>query len=149
MRAAGCFDADSVCYTGTRFARAEKFSTDTKDRVSSIPLCGVDSLLDEPPDNVSIVCVELVEGATSLVEFCHPRRAYYLFGPEDGSLDQSLIDRADHVVFVASHGCLNLAASVNIVLYDRFSKRVTNKSTAQHDDLIRRNRDQNNRLRLK
>lgn len=149
MRAAGCFGVDSVIYTGERYARAKKFNTDTKDTASRIPLLGVDSLLDNTPADVSVVCVELVEGASSLVHFIHPPRALYLFGPEDGSLDQSLVDHADAVIFVPTVGCLNLAASINVVLYDRCSKVDNDDNPEQCDQLIKRSRDRNNRLRLR
>lgn len=33
MRAAGCYDVDSVFYSGVRFDRARKFATDTKKRI--------------------------------------------------------------------------------------------------------------------
>ena len=95
---------------------------------------------------VKIVCIELVEGAIALPAFVHPDHALYLFGPEDGSLDQVLIDRADAVVFIPTTGCLNLAATVNVVLYDRLAKSA---DAAGSDQLIRQSRDTNNRVRVK
>ncbi len=146
MRAAGCFDVDAVFYSGERYARAASFNTDTRGVARRIPLLGVDELLDEVAPGMQVVCVELVEGATSLPEFAHPDNAYYLFGPEDGTLDQSVIDRADAVVFIPTVGCLNLAATVNVVLYDRLAKAPSNKVD---DELIRESRDCNNRVVVK
>lgn len=146
MRAAGCFQADAVLYTGKRYPRAARFSTDTKDISRDIPLTGVASLLDSAPANSTIVCVELVEGATPLPEYRHPDNAFYIFGPEDGTLDQGVIDRADDVVYVPTIGCLNLAATVNVLLYDRQAK---SGQTIAHDELIRRSRDTNNKVRVK
>ena len=146
MRAAGCYQADSVAYTGVRYARAAKFSTDTKSAVRSIPLTGVDSLLDDLPADVQIVCVELAEGATPLPYFQHPKKALYVFGPEDGSIPQDIADKADHVVYVPTIGCMNLAATVNVLLYDRLAK---SDNMLQGDDLIRSSRDNRNRLCVK
>lgn len=145
MRAAGCFGVAEVLYTGERYQRAMRFHTDTKNHTLNIPLRGVDDLLDHIPAGASLVCVELVEGAQSLPDFVHPERAFYVFGPEDGSLTQALIDRADAVVYIPTQGCLNLAATVNVVLYDRLAKSVDCPSG---DQLIRSSRDKNNRTRV-
>lgn len=150
MRAAGCYRANEVRYTGKRYAlaahhRGEQYNTDTKRVSQHIPLMGVESLLDGLDDDTQVICVDLVEGATPLPAFQHPAKAIYLFGPEDGTLDQALIDRADSVVYVPTVGCMNLASSVNVLLYDRLAK-------AEHvtgDELIRSSRDTNNRVKVK
>lgn len=146
MRAAGCYQADEVKYTGQRYDRAMKFITDTKSVSHTIPLSGGDSLLDDLPADTEIVCVELALGATPLPQFQHPKKAIYIFGPEDGSISQDITDRADHVVYVPTVGCMNLAASVNVLLYDRLAK---SENMAQGDELIRSSRDNRNKLRVK
>ncbi|WP_432822611.1 RNA methyltransferase [Trichloromonas sp.] len=146
MRAAGCFRVDSVFYTGKRYALSARFNTDTRGASQAIPLTGVSCLLESVPEETKIVCVELVEGAIPLPEFLHPDRALYVFGPEDGTLSQEVIDRADAVVYVPTVGCLNLAATVNVVLYDRMAK---SGMSIAGDELIRQSRDANNRVRVK
>lgn len=146
MRAAGCYQVNEVRYTGDRYDRAARFHTDTKNVSLSIPLKSVTDLLDNLPDDTSVVCVELVEGATALPLFAHPENALYIFGPEDGSLDQALVDRADEVVYVPTVGCMNLAASVNVLLYDRLAK---SERAQGSDALIRSSRDTNNSVRVK
>ena len=146
MRAAGCFNADAIFYTGARYDRSARFHTDTMDASQRIPLTGVDCLLEGVPEETKIVCVELVEGATPLTEYQHPERAFYVFGPEDGTIRQQVIDKADAVVYVPTIGCLNLAATVNVVLYDRISK---SSLIVANDELIRRSRDTNNRVKIK
>jgi tRNA(Leu) C34 or U34 (ribose-2'-O)-methylase TrmL len=146
MRAAGCFGATAVRYTGERFDRAAKYNTDTKNKNSTIPLSNVEDLVSELPVGCVVVCVELVIGAITLPEFVHPENALYIFGPEDGSISQRLIDRADHTVYVPTTGCMNLAASVNVLLYDRLSK---SDNTGAGDRLIAQSRDQKNRLKVK
>ena len=146
LRAAGCFSAHAVRYTGTRHDRAAQFITDTQKVNQRIPATRVNSLLETLPDDTQVICIELVEGAIALPEFVHPRRALYLFGPEDGTLDQTLVDRADAVVYIPTQGCLNLAATVNLVLYDRLCK---DPEYTRGDDLIRRSRDTNNNVKLR
>ncbi len=145
MRAAGCFRVNAIFYTGTRYDRAAKFNTDTKETGQTIPLTGVDDLLEHIPKKAKIVCVELVEGATPLPEYQHPDNVIYIFGPEDGTISQNVIDCADAVVYIPTVGSLNLAASVNIVLYDRLSKSETDYA---NDELIRRSRDTNNNVKM-
>ncbi|MDN3696236.1 MULTISPECIES: RNA methyltransferase [Vibrio] len=146
MRAAGCYQVDNVLYTGQRYAKAAKFQTDTKSVARKIPLTGVESLLDDLAEDVKVVCVELAEGAVSLPEFQHPEKAIYIFGPEDGSITQDVADRADHVVYVPTVGCMNLAATVNVLLYDRLAKSV---NIEKGDELIRKSRDNRNHLQVK
>lgn len=146
MRAAGCFGVDAVVYTGKRYARAAQFNPDTKNISQKIPLTATTELLDNLPEGITIVCVELVEGAIPLPDYQHPDQALYIFGPEDGTISQVLIDRADDVVYVPTIGCLNLAAAVNVVLYDRMAKSA---QTVANNDLIRQSRDTNNRVSIK
>ncbi|HEY8939399.1 MAG TPA: TrmH family RNA methyltransferase, partial [Cellvibrio sp.] len=73
-------------------------------------------------------------------------QALYIFGPEDGSVDQAVLDCCDHVVYVPTVGCMNLAASVNVVLYDRLAK-LPGDAIAQRS--IAKNRDTNSRAKLK
>lgn len=65
------------------------------------------------------VAVELRDGAESLIDFVHPLRALYVFGPEDGSLARGELSACHRFVQIPASGCLNLAAAVNVVLYDR------------------------------
>ncbi len=134
MRAAGCYRVDNVIYTGERYDRAAKFQTDTKSMSRKIPLTGVNSLLDDLPADTHIVCVELAEGAIPLPHFQHPENALYVFGPEDGTIAQDVVDRADAVVYVPTVGCMNLAATVNVLLYDRLAK---SEDMLAGDELIR------------
>ncbi len=146
MRAAGCYQADTIFYTGKRYAHAQKFNTDTKNIKAKVPLIGVDNIKEAASKDISIVCVDLVEGATPLPEFEHPKNALYIFGPEDGTIPQNIIDSAYSVVYVPTVGCMNLAASVNVLLYDRMLKTKTYDISV---DLIKKSRDTNNKTSVK
>lgn len=146
MRAAGCYQADEIYYTGQRYERAAKYNTDTKNACLHIPLTAIDNVLAIPLNGAELVCVELVEGATALPEFNHPENAIYVFGAEDGTIGQDVIDQAKYVVYVPTVGCMNLAATVNVVLYDRLAKSVNYRCG---DELIKASRDTNNKVRVK
>ena len=111
-----------------------------------IPITGVTCMLEDTPDDLKIICVEFAEGAIPLPEFQHPKNAFYVFGPEDGSISQSVIDNADAVIYVPTNGCMNLAATVNVVLYDRLTK---SPQEIESNRLIRLSRDTNNSLKVK
>lgn len=146
LRAAGAFGAHEILYTGNRYDKAKKFTTDTQNVTNDIGLFHVEDFLTDKPEDVPLICVDLVEGAIALPDFEHPESAFYVFGPEDGSIKQEVIDKADHVIFMPTKGSLNLAASVNVVLYDRVAKSSKN---IENDVLIRESRDVNNRLKVK
>ena len=122
LRAAGCYGVNSVFYTGVRYDRANEFVTDTKKVHQRIPLIGVADLCQVIPLGCTPVAVELVDGARSLPDYTHPERAFYIFGPEDGTLDKAIRAQCSDVVFIPTIGCMNLAATVNVVLYDRLAK---------------------------
>jgi tRNA(Leu) C34 or U34 (ribose-2'-O)-methylase TrmL len=69
------------------------------------------------------VTVEVDLTAEPLSCFEHPEDAVYVFGPEDGSVTKALRVRCHRFVVIPTAYCLNLAAAVNIVLYDRRIKR--------------------------
>ncbi len=145
MRAAGCYEAAQVRYNGTRYDRAVKFQTDTQNILEDIELVAMDDLTAGLEDDVEIICVEFALGATSLPEFTHPKKAIYLFGPEDGSLPQEVVNKAHHVVYVPTVGCMNLAATVNVLLYDRLAKSCRD---IDDDKRILASRDNKNRLKV-
>ncbi|WP_438863632.1 RNA methyltransferase [Neptunicella sp.] len=142
LRAAGCYDANAVLYSGQRYERAKAFYTDTKNMHQHIDTRAVDDLAQHIPAGATVVAIELIEGAKPLIDFKHPDNAFYLFGPEDGSLTQQQLSWCDEVVYIPTKGCMNLAATVNVVLYDRLAK---SDCVELGDELIRRSRDTNNR----
>ena len=122
MRAAGCYNVSSVFYTGPRYDAAKPFYTDTQKVYEKIPLIAVEDLKDIIPFGCVPVAVELVEGAKPLPDYKHPPRAFYIFGPEDGSLEKDITDFCSDTIYVPTTGCMNLAAAVNVILYDRLAK---------------------------
>jgi len=108
-----------MAIAGKRFKRA---STDTFKAYRHMPVIEVEDLSIVIPYDCVPVAVDLIHGAQCLVGYKHPERAFYIFGPEDGTLGQRVISWCRDVVYVPTYGCMNLAATVNVVLYDRVSK---------------------------
>lgn len=120
MRAATCYGAAMVAVAGSRGVRS---CTDTTASHRHRPLLRVDDLRSVVPFDCVPVAVDLVDGARSLPEYTHPERAFYVFGAEDATLGDRVLSWCRDVVYVPTNQCMNLAACVNVVLYDRACKR--------------------------
>lgn len=120
IRAAHCYGAAMLVIEN---ARAEvKQKTDTQAGWRHMPILRGDDLHTLIPYGAVPVAVDLVDGAENLFTFQHPRSAFYIFGPEDGTLGRRHTEWCRHKIFVPTTGCMNLAATVNVVLYDRALK---------------------------
>lgn len=119
LRAAHCYDAALVVVGG---GRVKRVSTDTTKAWRHLPCIEVDAVMDGAPHGAMPVVVELSDRARSLLDFAHPQSAFYIFGPEDGSVSKKILDSAPLVVQIPTAYCMNLAATVNVVLYDRLCK---------------------------
>lgn len=119
LRAAGIYNAAGVYIRGQRY---KKSNTDTMKHYRHLPLICVDDLHSIIPYDCIPVAVDLVEGAIPLPEYKHPERAFYIFGAEDATLGSRVLSWCKDRIYVPMDGCMNLAASVNVILYDRFAK---------------------------
>ena len=123
LRAAHCYGVAAVYLEGAR-TRDVRHCTNTPAAHRHMPTYMTDDMLGQVPFDTQVVAVDLVPGAVALPQFQHPQRAVYVFGPEDGTLGHRHISRAHHVVYVPTRNCMNLAACVNVVLYDRLAKQL-------------------------
>ena len=121
LRAANCYNASIIIIQGRKLFR---MSTDTPKTWRHKPVLIVDNLFDAIPYDCVPVAIEIADGSRSLTSYYHPERAFYIFGPEDGSISKEVIARCRDVVSVPTNGCMNLAATVNVVLYDRLCKQL-------------------------
>lgn len=120
LRAAGCYGAAMVAMTGNRSGRTP---TDTMKQYRHRPLLRVENLKDIIPYDCVPVAVDLIEGAIPLPEYEHPERAFYIFGAEDATLGERVTSWCRDTICIPTDGCMNLAATVNVVLYDRLVKQ--------------------------
>lgn len=119
LRAAHAFGASSVHICGKRYKRT---GTDTSAAYRHVPLIHTIDLMSIVPFACHPIAVELTDDAHSLYNFVHPKSAYYIFGPEDGSVPSYVRQRCSFTIYIPTTICLNLAAAVNVVLYDRTMK---------------------------
>jgi tRNA(Leu) C34 or U34 (ribose-2'-O)-methylase TrmL len=125
LRAAYCFEAALVAVSGRRY-KVQR--TDTASTHVHLPLLQIDDLRLAVPYDCVPVAVERRADALPLPTYQHPRNAFYVFGPEDGDLGKSVLSWCRDVVYIPTAHSLNLAAAVNIVLYDRTAKRSAQES---------------------
>ncbi len=100
--------------------------TDTMKAWRHMPVITADDLWDAIPVGCVPVAVDLLPGAVSLVDFIHPQSAFYIFGPEDGTLGVRHARPGVPRLMIPTRYCMNLAATVNVVLYDRLAKMTAN-----------------------
>jgi len=124
LRAAGVYGSVFVAASGNRFTPG---ITDTMKAYRHTPLLRPNDVFDLLPYDCVPVAVDIIEGATPLHTYKHPERAYYIFGAEDATLGDRILSRCRDVVYIPTDGCMNLAATVNVVLYDRLAKRLNKK----------------------
>ena len=125
MRAVGVYGASFLACSGKRCGTGP---TDTMKHHRHIPFLRVEDLHSIVPYDCVPVAVDLIPGAISLPEYSHPERAFYVFGAEDATLGNRILSWCRDIVYVPTEGCMNLAATVNVVLYDRMVKYETNRS---------------------
>lgn len=130
VRAASCFGSKLIIFTGDRVSLEPKgikgYRLPREERMRGYK--DVTLLNDQYPfnrfKNVTPVAVELRDNAEPLPIFQHPKNAVYVFGPEDGSIPQIMLKHCHRFVVIPSKHCVNLAAAIYLVLYDRISKEM-------------------------
>lgn len=128
VRGASCYGASHVFYTGNRV----RVDIDVSGRIpreermrgyADVEWMRDDKFVDLLAPGIVPVAVEFTDNAENLFEFEHPEKALYIFGPEDGSIDQSFKSLCHRFVYIPTRHCLNLATAVTTVLYDRSLKQ--------------------------
>jgi tRNA(Leu) C34 or U34 (ribose-2'-O)-methylase TrmL len=129
VRAASCFGSKLIVFTGERVSLEPKgikgYRLPREERMKGYK--DVTLINDNYPFNrfdksIVPVAVELRPNAESLPFFEHPKNAVYVFGPEDGSIPQVMLQHCHRFVVIPSKHCVNLAAAVYLVLYDRMTE---------------------------
>lgn len=151
IRACSIFGAETLRWTGKRITEAEgrrragslahkdrlpreerlKDFTNVDWRMSSSERCvsGLARARKLVP-----IAIEVRDGSESLDQFLHPEDALYVFGPEDGSIPRGVLLACHRFVCIPTMNRtpLNLAAAVNVVLYDRHVKELARKRHAYY-----------------
>lgn len=119
LRAGGCYDVSMIAIQGKRY---RKSNVDTRKEYRHTPFLEVENLKDIIPRDTIPIAVDLLDDAIALPNYKHPERGFYIFGPEDGTLGDKVTSWCRDKIYVPTNGCMNLAATVNVILYDRLMK---------------------------
>lgn len=130
VRAASCFGAKAVIFTGDRILHElrdkRKYKLPREERMKGykdVKIYNDDDYPFNRFENVTPVAVEVRDNSEPLPVFVHPENALYLFGPEDGEIPQVMLQHCHRFIIIPSKHCLNLSAAVYLVLYDRLVKQ--------------------------
>lgn len=123
LRAAQCYSAALVVVGGPRPKKMMRHPADTTLAYRHIPTVFAEDVFDAIPYRAVPIAIDLLPDAEPLDTFEHPERAFYIFGAEDATLGKRITSRCAVSVYVPTAYCMNLAATVNVVLYDRLTKQ--------------------------
>lgn len=134
IRALSCFNTTQLWWSGKRILKAlqgmDRIPREERMRgYADVSVVHHDRPLEcFEKINATPVAVEFRENSEDLVDFIHPENAVYVFGPEDGSIDQGTLRNCHRFVKIPSRHCTNLSAAVYIILYDRLLKQRLDKN---------------------
>jgi tRNA(Leu) C34 or U34 (ribose-2'-O)-methylase TrmL len=128
QRAASCFGIKQLWFTGNRVSlepsNGQRLPREERMKgYKDVDVIQYDYFYDQFPSSVTPVAVELRPNSEELTYFEHPENPLYVFGPEDGSIPQVSLRHCHRFVVIPTRHCVNLAAAVYIVLYDRQLKQ--------------------------
>jgi tRNA (guanosine-2'-O-)-methyltransferase len=122
FRTAQIFNADFIFLIGARFKRQ---ASDTMASFRHIPLFEYKDFKDfndHRPYGAKLIGIELIDSATHIKEFKHPKQACYLLGAEDNGLTKQAIEACQEIIYLPGERSLNVSVAGSIVLYDRIIK---------------------------
>jgi len=121
LRACSCLGAKQLWWTGNRVRLEEGQRLPREERMKGymdVEMRQYDKPFDHFP-KCTPVAIEVRENAIPLSQFEHPENPLYVFGPEDGSIDQKYLRHCHRFVVMETEHCTNLAAAVYLILYHR------------------------------
>lgn len=128
QRACSCFEVEHLYFSGKRVSltATEDYRLPREERMrdyDKVKIVNSDKFYDlAKKEGFTPVAIEVREGFESLPNFIHPEKAMYVFGSEDGDLDRMNLLLCHRFVTIPTKHCVNLAAAVYLVLYDRMVK---------------------------
>lgn len=122
FRTAQIFGADFIFLIGPRFKQQQ---SDTMNSWKHIPTFEYNDFNDfnaHRPYGCKLVGIELIESATPIKDFVHPKSACYLLGAEDFGLSKDAISACNEIVYLPGERSLNVSVAGSIVIFDRIQK---------------------------
>lgn len=116
LRACSCFGIKQLWFTGNRVPLEgnESYRLPREERMKgryNVELRNFDYFFEQFDRDVTPVAVELRKNSELLPQFAHPEKPLYVFGPEDGSIEQVMLRHCHRFVdntwgYVWKHGAV-------------------------------------------
>jgi tRNA(Leu) C34 or U34 (ribose-2'-O)-methylase TrmL len=141
LRTASCYGVRQVWFTGDRVrldmeARKRIPREERMRGYAEVDLYCFERPLEQFPRGCVPIAVEVRAESEPLTHFVHPENAVYIFGPEDGSIHQTILSLCHRFVRIPTRHCLNLATAAATVLYDRCAKLDKFPAPSTSDELV-------------
>ncbi len=129
VRLASCYGLSQLWFTGerVRLEMAQRGRLPREERMKgwqNVQMINNDRPFDLFPADAVPVAVEVRQNSERLQDFEHPKKAVYVFGPEDGSIPSPFLAKCHRFVIIPTRKnfCLNLATALATILWDRALK---------------------------
>jgi tRNA(Leu) C34 or U34 (ribose-2'-O)-methylase TrmL len=136
LRSTVAFGGSMFIVQGTRWAGTGDWTkTDTENARDRIPMhLGVKNALDHIPTNCKsrIVAVEMVPNAIPISNYKHSENEFFLFGPEDGRLSDSILESCSETIYLPTAYSLNLASCVACIGHNRMIQKANEPKDKIH-----------------
>lgn len=124
VRSAYNFGANFIATIGHRYKRDCLDTTDGTKHIPTFHFKNTEDFLESIDKRCILIGVE-VNGKSALETYSHPENACYIFGGEDKSLPEGLMQFSS--IRIETNRCLNISVAASIVLYDRHLKQTWRK----------------------
>lgn len=123
FRTAQVFGADFIFLIGCRFKTQASDTMKSWKHIPAFTYKDFADFNDHRPHDCKLIGIELIQSATPLKQFIHPKQACYLLGAEDNGLTKEAIAACQEIIYLPGEHSLNVSVAGSIVLYDRISKQ--------------------------
>ena len=118
-RSAHIFGAAFIFTVGKRYKYQASDTTKAPCHVPLLHFATIDDLRTHLPCGCKLVGVEIAKDAILLEGYCHPARACYVLGAEDGGLPGGVLSECHDIVQLSGDCCMNVAVAGSILIYHR------------------------------
>lgn len=122
FRTAQVFNADFIFLIGCKFKAQPSDTMKSWKHLPAFIYKDFTDFNEHRPHDCRLIGVELINTATPIKEFKHPKQACYLLGAEDNGLTQEAIECCQELIYLPGERSLNVSVAGSIVLFDRINK---------------------------
>lgn len=119
FRTAQIFEADFIFLIGKRFKNQASDTMKSWRHIPTYSYENFEQFNQMRPFDCKLIGIEMIESATPISDFKHPKQACYLLGAEDSGLSNEALKACHEIIYLPGERSLNVSVAGSIVLYDR------------------------------